>query len=89
MELERIFSEYEKGQMTQMAEGFIVHRLYKVYASCWLVFKNRDRTSSQSEWPSMRRDMIDLARRDITIKKKLQLCARMRSTYTVFQLPRK
>ncbi|GMH33733.1 hypothetical protein BSKO_01567 [Bryopsis sp. KO-2023] len=86
VELHRTLSKCKDVPWTAEAEGLVAFRLYKVYESCWNVFKNRDRVSSNSEWPTMTRDMIEIAQTDVPIKQKIKICERMQSTYRVFKV---
>lgn len=88
IELQRTLTRCDLESLSSESEGYVYYRLYKVYAACWEVYKNRDKTSSNSEWPSLHKDLQDLASMDIPVAQKLRITERMQSTYKLFKVPR-
>ncbi|CAD7697413.1 unnamed protein product [Ostreobium quekettii] len=84
VELERALNRSSMVGMTPEARGLVILRAHKVYVSCHRVYQDRDRTSEQSEWPTLEKELIDLAR-PLPPEKKIKICERMRTTYTIFQ----
>lgn len=88
IELQRTLARCDLGPLTSESEGHAYYRLYKLYASCWDVYRSRDKTSNNSEWPSLHEDLKDLASLSIPVAQKMKITERMQSTYKLFKVPR-
>lgn len=85
MELQRALDHNLEDIQDSEAVGYALYRLEKTYRACWNVFQSRDTTSERSEWPSLRKDFLELAL-PLPITTKQRICDRMRVTYSVFQI---
>lgn len=85
IELRRTLEKADQLGMSNELSGEILYKVFKVHKSCWMVFKNRDKTSDESEYPLLKTDIINLSR-PLSLQTKISICDRMATVYSVFKV---
>ena len=83
IELERTISQFSDDGSAEL-QGMLIYRVAAVYYEAFQIFRRHDLTSSHSEWPNLRQDLVELSS-PISVKQKLRIAQRMMRVYTLFK----
>lgn len=66
------------------AQGMMIYRLATLWRRAYSLFQAHDLSSSQSEWPNLRQDLVDLAGPG-SLRVRLRVTKRALHVYSIFR----
>lgn len=83
VELERTISQFSDDGSAEL-QGMLIYRTAAVFHEAFHLFSKHDLSSSHSEWPNLRQDLVELSG-PMSVKQKLRTAQRMMRVYSLFK----